>query len=194
MKHGNSIGKKRTKSSYINFQKVRNRSTDVVREAKMNYEKSVAEEVKKGDSAVFYAYARSRTTIKDDIARMKLPDGSQTLTYRETAEVINKTFQSVFVREGDEPPPSVDFGFTGELLEDVIFDSDVVFGLLSRLKESSAPGPCGVHPKVLNECAANWATPLYYIYRKSLDEGQIPEVWKTAFVTPIYKKGKKVIL
>ena len=33
--------------------KSKNRSTDVVREAKMNYEKSVAEEVKSGDTAVF---------------------------------------------------------------------------------------------------------------------------------------------
>ena len=36
------------------------------------------------------------------------------------------------------------------------------------------------------------AQPLYLIFRKSLDEGVVPDDWKQANVTPIYKKGKKI--
>ena len=58
----------------------------------MRYEKSVAAEVKSGDTAVFYAYARSRTTVKDEVTRMILPDGSLTQSSKSTADIINVTF------------------------------------------------------------------------------------------------------
>ena len=35
--------------------------------------------------------------------------------------------------------------------------------------------------------------PLYYIYRKSLDEGMIPSAMKDAIICPIDKQGWKMI-
>merc|ERR1739842_98006 len=100
-------------------------------------------------------------------------------------------FQSVFVREGDGPVPVLDFHYAGPPLEDVNFNVNDVQNILSHLKETSAPGPDGIHPKVLNECSVCLATPLYDLYRTSIDTGNIPSVWSTAHVSPIYKKGKK---
>ena len=60
--------------------------------------------------------------------------------------------------------------------------------IIVNLKESSAPGPDNLHPKVLIECADTLAQPLFEIFRESLDEGILPDVWKLAYVTPIYKK------
>ena len=57
--------------------------------------------------------------------------------------------------------------------------------------ESMALGPDNLHPKVLIECADVLAKPLYEICRESLDSGNLPEIWKLAHVTPIYKKDKK---
>ena len=48
-----------------------------------------------------------------------------------------------------------------------------------------------MHPKVLKECSEEISTPLYIVFRKSLDSGTLPEDWKTARVTPIFKKGQK---
>jgi len=41
----------------------------------------------------------------------------------------------------------------------------------------------------LRETAYNIALPLTLIFRKSLDEGVLPEQWKCANITPIHKKG-----
>ena len=41
----------------------------------------------------------------------------------------------------------------------------------------------------LRETAYNIALPLTLIFRKSLDEGVLPEEWKCANITPIHKKG-----
>lgn len=147
--------------------------------------------MKRGDKAVFYTYARSQTSIKEEVSKVVKEDGEVTTSKKETADVMNVTFQSVFVREGDGPVPRPNFYFNTNLLEDIIFDVSVVKDITCQLKESSAPGPDGIHPKVLKECATNLAQPLYMIFRESLDTGFLPADWKTANITPIFKKGKK---
>ena len=44
---------------------------------------------------------------------------------------------------------------------------------------------------MLKELAHEMAEPLRRIFNRSLNEGEVPEDWKTATVTPIYKKGAK---
>ena len=81
--------------------------------------------------------------------------------------------------------------FQGPALDDVIFTKEEVYEIMINLKESSAPGPDNLYPKVLIECAATLAQPLFEIFRESLDEGTLPDVWKLAYVSPIYKKCMK---
>ena len=181
----------RSKNKYKIYCELRNASVDAIRQAKWNYEHHVSEAVKNGDTAAFYSYARSLTTIKENVSNVKKPDGSLTTSKKETADVINSTFQSVFIIEGDGPIPTPDKLFDGPPLEDFDFTVSDVFYILSHLKESSAPGPDGIHPKVLVECATNLSIPIFTIIRRSLDSGCLPDDWKLANVTPIYKKGSK---
>ena len=76
-------------------------------------------------------------------------------------------------------------------LVDIDFNVDKVTHIFTNLKEASAPGSDSVHPKVLRECNEVLSTPIFSIIRKSLDEGMLPDAWKEAYVTPIYKGGKK---
>ena len=48
-----------------------------------------------------------------------------------------------------------------------------------------------IHPRVLRELAEAIAEPLSIIYQRSLLTGEVPEDWRLANVTPIYKKGCK---
>ena len=52
-------------------------------------------------------------------------------------------------------------------------------------------GPDEIHPRVLRELAEVIAKPLSIIYQRSLLTGEVPEVWRLANVTSIYKKGCK---
>ncbi|KAK6180925.1 hypothetical protein SNE40_008890 [Patella caerulea] len=56
---------------------------------------------------------------------------------------------------------------------------------------TKSPGPDNLHPKVLKELADVLKLPLSKLYRKSVDEGVLPEHWKAANITPLYKKGSK---
>ena len=50
-------------------------------------------------------------------------------------------------------------------------------------------GPDEIHLRVLRELAEVVAELLSIIYQRSLLTGEVPEDWRLANVTPIYKKG-----
>jgi len=52
-------------------------------------------------------------------------------------------------------------------------------------------GPNGMHPRVLRELANVIAEPLSIIFERSWRTGEVPEDWRKANVTPVFKKGKK---
>src|SRR5450755_4188078 len=49
-----------------------------------------------------------------------------------------------------------------------------------------------IHPHMLKKCANSMCSPLYLIFLKSLQEGKVPDAWKDANVSPLFKKGSKV--
>ena len=46
---------------------------------------------------------------------------------------------------------------------------------------------------ILKQCASALALPLFYIFNYSLETGSLPDVWKLANISPIFKKGSKLI-
>jgi len=67
---------------------------------------------------------------------------------------------------------------------------DIVFNKLKNLKSSKSPGPDGIHPRVLKETAVPLCNPLSVLFKRSLEEGLLPDDWKQANVIPIFKKGE----
>ena len=181
----------KTPEKYAIYARYRNDSVSMVRNAKLNFEMKLADDIEKGDFQGFYAYLRSKTSIKEGVSKVVRPDGTLSRNLKETGDTINQSFQSVFVREGDEPVPNFDFRIHGAILEDIDFSVSDVHKVICGLKESSSPGPDEIHPKFLIECVDYLDRPLYYLFRDSLDSGTIPNIWKVAHVTPIYKKGVK---
>ena len=82
-----------------------------------------------------------------------------------------------------------DFNYE-EPLSVVNVTKDTVFNKLKNLKSSKSAGPDGLHPRVLKEAAAQLCVPLTILFKRSLDEGLLPEDWKRANVIPIFKKGE----
>ncbi|GAB0200312.1 mitochondrial enolase superfamily member 1 [Grus japonensis] len=52
-------------------------------------------------------------------------------------------------------------------------------------------GPDGMHPRVLRELADVIAMPFSIIFERSWRTGEVPEDWRKASVTLVFKKGKK---
>jgi Reverse transcriptase (RNA-dependent DNA polymerase) len=66
-----------------------------------------------------------------------------------------------------------------------------VLTALKKLNPTKSPGPDGLHPRLLRECAEELAHPLAKIFQGSLNEGKLLNEWKDANVTPVFKKGTR---
>lgn len=155
-----------------------------------SYEKYIASGVKKNARA-FWSYVNSKITTRESVCNLTKPDGSKTETDQEKAEVLQDFFSSVFTKEDlqDIPLPSdVEFDTP---LDDIQITSGDVFELLRRLKPNKSPGPDNIHPRLLKELADVLALPISLLFQKSLESKQLPQDWKSANVTPIFKKGNK---
>ncbi|KGL85593.1 RNA-directed DNA polymerase from mobile element jockey, partial [Tinamus guttatus] len=62
---------------------------------------------------------------------------------------------------------------------------------LRKLNTHKTKGPDGMHPRLLRELAEVIAKPLSIIFERSWRTGEVPEDWKKANVTPVFKNGKK---
>jgi len=109
----------------------------------------------------------------------------------EMAKVLNDYFVSVFTVEdvSNMPKNDVKDAMGGEDLNSIVITRGVVLSKLEGLKVDKSPGPVGMYPRVLKEMAQVIVDALVVIYQNSLDSGQVPADWKTANVTPLFKKG-----
>ena len=78
-----------------------------------------------------------------------------------------------------------------EDLTDITFTEEDMVKAIEKLNENSGPGPDGIPAIFLIKTSNALIRPLMIILRKSIDEGEIPAIYKVAHITPIHKGGKK---
>ena len=62
---------------------------------------------------------------------------------------------------------------------------------INQLKNGKASGPDKITITLVKDASEFSAHPLMLIYNSSLANGDFPDIWKLAIVTPIYKSGPK---
>ena len=119
-------------------------------------------------------------TIKQEI--VYLPE--------QKAELFNNFFiqQSHIEGADDNLPFIIDNGLNAPT---IIFTSETVSKVIKDLDQSKAVGPDLIHNKLIVKAVDFIARPLATLFNRSITEGKFPSVWKTAHVTPIYKKGNR---
>jgi hypothetical protein len=74
-------------------------------------------------------------------------------------------------------------------LSEIDFNELLLSEAINKLKNKSAPGPDGLPPILYKKLKDSLLEPLCFFFNKIMCFGTIPEVWKIANVTPIFKKG-----
>ena len=80
-----------------------------------------------------------------------------------------------------------------ESLLNIDITEDLVIKKLKKIKINKSPGPDTIHPRVIHEIAESVAVPLTYIFKTSLATRTLPNEWKHANITAIFKKGRKTL-
>jgi hypothetical protein len=136
---------------------------------------------------------KKATKAKDMIGPLTKLDGSHTSTDQECAELINNYFTSVFNKPEQQIPGQAPNNVvpSGDLLEVVYFSPDEVKKIISKLKSNSSPGPDQISSRLLKEGVNLLNQPLAMLFNMSIQTGCVPNIWKMAHVTPIFKGGDK---
>jgi len=79
----------------------------------------------------------------------------------------------------------------GEQNKPPLIQKESVNDLLCHLDTHKSMGLDGIHPRVLRELAEELAKTLSIIYQQSWLTGEVPDDWRIANVTPIYKNSWK---
>ena len=103
---------------------------------------------------------------------------------------MNTRFQLVFTKEHSGPLTDKDPS-PHPIMPDISITTAGILNLLQNLDIHKASGPDQVSARVLKETAESAAPILKTIFTYSMDTGNVPDDFRKANITPIFKKGDR---
>jgi hypothetical protein len=170
-----------------------NKSVKENRRAKRSFEERLAKNIKE-DSKTFFAYVNSKKRSNNMIGPLKNSQGEVLKNNKETADLLNSYFASVFTREDciHIPEPVEMFkGSQSESLSSMTIEEQVVLEKLTKINVGKSHGPDELHGKLLYEIRYEIVKDLTKLFNLSLETGVVPQDWRDADVCPLFKKGKR---
>ena len=180
----------RSNKDLVEYKMSEKKVKKLIKNAKRNHEKKIAKNAKE-DPRGFWGYLNSKKNCRTSIGPLKvdkkLIDQDQGI-----AETLNDFFSSVFTKENlDSMPKISSIKENIKPIGAVDTSPTKIAEKLKNLKKFSAPGPDNIRSCIYIELADVISIPLSIIFHKSISTGIVPEQWKEANVTPIFKKGSK---
>ena len=188
---------KRWKETNLTYDKdvyyeARDRSDKNVKMSIRNHEKNLTKNLKENPKK-FWKYVNSKLKRNTGIPNLKKSKNTNDLTSSdsEKADVLNSFFISVFTEEDLNSVPKLETRHNNTSIIDVVITQEEVKQKLANINPSKAMGPDHIPGIVLKTLAEEISIPLTKIFNKSISEGTVPNKWKVAEVSAIYKKGDK---
>ena len=191
--HKHKLYKKYKSVRHPAYAKAAREATREVRRAKRNFEKKLSENIDT-DRKSFYSYVRSRSRAKEVIGSLTDDSGSTTVLPADLADKFNTYFSSVFTTENMSSIPSADYVYTGcetDRLLEIQIELGTVKKVFDKFRCDKAGGTDELSSRLLIELKEVICYPVMKIISESLLTGIVPDDWKTANVTPIFKKGNR---
>lgn len=108
------------------------------------------------------------------------------------ANLFADFFKSVYVEDNDNIlSDKPQFTESSLNLHNIHVEVNDVVTFIKQLDKRSNSGPDMIPSILLKNCIHVLALPITIIFNLSLSTGCFPEIWKSSFITPIFKKGDK---
>ncbi len=171
------------------------------KEVRIYYDKLESKCVESGNVKDFYKYANSRLKHNAGVATLKNKLGNLCVDDTEKSEILNEFFSSVFTRDDGTKPEFRRRVQEDTVLSSVIFTPQKVCKVLRKLPNKTSRRPDGIPAlflklvstnacRVRNHCHDNcFCVPLSKLFNVIMQLGDVPDIWCTAEVVPVYKKG-----
>ena len=135
-----------------------------------------------------------RSKLKPGRGIPTLVKGSTTaISEHDKAQLLSDQFEAVFKKGAAPPPvpittapsPPTD---ARQTISQITFDKQSLTSILRKLAPKLSCGPDRLPLIFYKKTASHIADPLVKLFKKCISNGEMPALWKTATITPCYKK------
>ena len=137
-----------------------------------------------------YSFIKSKRCDSSRVSPLKSTDGLAYSDPKIKATLLNNQFSGAFTAEDHSHLPSMD-GEPFPAMHSFTITCEGVKKLLSNLDPQKATRPDSIPSRFLKEYADEITPALTLIFQASLQQGEVPQDWRQAYVTPIFKKGDR---
>ena len=167
----------------------------VTRKCMTKYEQKMSAGLKSNPKS-FYSYVNSKRSIKQSVVSVKNKQGFLANSAEESANILAEFFESTFQAESFGPFPAEAYTTINTPADPTQHDPvsyEDALKLLNGLNIYKSYGPDEMHPKVIKSLAVlpDFVKAIQLLFNTCIVERTVPKIWKTAYVTPIHKKGIK---
>ena len=189
-----AYNKARQTNLLLHWTKFKDLKREMQRECRSSYNKYMSDIIH--DSYVnskkkrLYSYIKSLRKDYCGVPTLQ-KDGVRHDENQAKARILNQYFSSVFTNDEHlQPPP--DLGPSPyPNIPNIEISCEGITHLLNDLDPTKSHGPDEVPARFLKLMAAEISPSLRLLFSASLHQGSIPQVWKQAIVTPLFKKGDR---
>jgi hypothetical protein len=172
------------------YKQLEKETSKKIRNAKRKMEKDLAYSEDKNNRK-FARYIKSKTKSKTTIGPLITREKKMLTEDKDMAEELNTFFASVFTKEDLQTIPEAEEEHVEVAMRPVVVTQHMIRKQIKKLRKEAAPGPDEITPGLLKMLEEEVLLPLEVLFNKSLTTAQVPSEWRTANVTPIFKKGTK---
>ena len=176
----------------LEYKKSRKKVKRLMRQATRNFEKMIAKNSKEKPK-LFWSHVRGKLKTKSGVAPLlEDPKDKDSTKFEDIAKanILQKQFTSVFTKEPEGELP--DFQVRCEHpIKQINVTPDIVMAEICNLNVNKSCGPDDIDAQMLRALAKHMSGPISLLLNKTLSTGTIPQDWKKARVSPIFKKGAR---
>ena len=185
-------GKGCTKQAREAYKKYHNKVGMELRKARNNYIAGIlAEGLENKSQKPFWRYIKSQRTESTGVAPLK-DKGIIHSDPRTKSKILANQFTSVFTNDSVDPNKNSNLqGPSVPPMPDIVFSVAGVESLLKGVDPKKAAGPDQIPCRLLQELHHELAPCYTLLFQTSYNTGVVPEIWRTAWVSPVFKKGDK---
>ena len=114
----------------------------------------------------------------------------KTANDKEAADLLKDQYETAYELL-ERPDPSYQPSSKVPTMKPIVFKYNLIQRNIRKMKTRAAAGEDGILPGMLKEAGSALLEPLRRLFQASYDQAIIPEAWKGAVITPLYKSGKR---
>ena len=148
--------------------------------------------LRSGDLGQLYRFVNSKLSSKSGVGPLRCDNGEYVFSDITKANMLNNYFVgNCCIDNGIIPNFNLILtaNSNSPSIDKIEFSVNEVYTYLKKLKNTCSSGPDKLPPIFFKYLASVLAGPITELYINIFSSGSLPVIWKTAIVTPIFKKG-----